>query len=65
MSAENIQARLVLTSKPKATLHKFLTVPPEQNNGVTVEKYSTRFGTTFEKHIAANGVTTWWRLVNK
>jgi len=63
MSNENLHPRLVLTSKPRATLHKFATIPGEANNGTTIEKYTTRFGTTFEKHIQANGVTTWWRLV--
>jgi hypothetical protein len=55
--------RLVLVNKPKANLYKFFTVPPEQNGGVTVEKYTTRFQVTYEKHIAQNGVTTWWRLL--
>jgi hypothetical protein len=41
----------------------YLTIPPEVNNGVRVEKYSTRFGWNYEKHVEANGVETWWKLV--
>jgi hypothetical protein len=55
--------KLVLVNKPKANLYKFFTVPAEQNGGVTVEKYTTRYQVTYEKHIAQNGVTTWWRLL--
>jgi hypothetical protein len=41
----------------------YLTIPPEANGGVKVEKYSTRFGWNYEKHIEPNGVVTWWKLV--
>jgi hypothetical protein len=57
------QGKLILVNKPKATVYKFFTVPAAQNNGVEVEKFTTRYGVTFEKHIEANGVTTWWRLL--
>lgn len=55
--------KLVLVNKPRANVYKFFTVPAAQNGGVTVEKYTTKYGATFEKHIAANGVTTWWMLL--
>jgi hypothetical protein len=55
--------RLILSPKPRARLMKYLTLPAELNNGITVEKYSTRFGANFEAHIQANGVVTWWKLV--
>jgi hypothetical protein len=54
--------RLILSPKPTARLALYLTIPAEANNGVTVEKYSTRFGWNYEKHIQANGVATWWKL---
>jgi hypothetical protein len=56
--------RLVLVNKPKATLYQFFTVPAAQNGGVEVVKFTTRYGVTFEKHIEASGVTTWWRLLS-
>ena len=55
--------KLILVNKPKANIFLFFTVPAAQNNGVVVEKYTTRHGVTFEKHIAQNGVVTWWRLL--
>lgn len=55
--------RLILAPKPSALLHLYDTIPPELNHGVTVEKYSTRFGWNYEKHIQPNGVATWWKLV--
>lgn len=55
--------RLVLVNKPRANLYKFFTIPAEQNGGVMVEKYTTRYGVTFEKHIGQNRVVTWWRLL--
>jgi hypothetical protein len=55
--------RLILAPKPSAVLRLYLTIPPEANHGVTVEKYSTRFGWNYEKHIDLNGVATWWKLV--
>ena len=55
--------RLILSPKPSAALTKYLTVYPPSMPGVTVEKYSTRFGWNYERHIAQNGVETWWKLV--
>jgi len=55
--------KLVLVNKPKANLYQFFTVPAAQNGGVEVVKYTTRYGVTFEKHIQASGVVTWWRLL--
>jgi hypothetical protein len=55
--------RLILAPKPSAVVRLYLTIPPEVNNGVRVEKYSTRFGWNYEKHVEANGVETWWKLV--
>lgn len=55
--------RLILASKPRAAMFLFLTIPAEANHGVKVEKYSTRFGWNYEKHIQENGVATWWKLV--
>lgn len=55
--------RLLLAPKPSAHMVLFETIPPELHNGVTVEKYSTRFGWNYEKHIQPNGVATWWKLV--
>lgn len=57
--------RLILAPKPSAALRLYLTIPPEANNGVKVEKYSTRFGWNYEKHIQPNGVETWWKLIKK
>lgn len=54
--------RLLLSPKPTARLVLYLTVPAEANNGVTVEKYSTRFGWNYERHIQPNGVATWYKL---
>jgi hypothetical protein len=55
--------KLILANKPKADIYLFFTVPAAQNGGVTVEKYTTKYGATFEKHIAQNGVTQWYRLI--
>ena len=55
--------KLVLCNKPKANIYLFFTVPAAQNGGIEVQKYTTRYGVTFEKHIAQNGVVTWWRLL--
>jgi hypothetical protein len=55
--------RLLLSPKPSAAVHLYLTISPEVNHGVTVEKYSTRFGWNYEKHIQADGVATWYKLV--
>jgi hypothetical protein len=55
--------RLILAPKPSAAAVLYLTIPPEANGGIRVEKYSTRFGRNFEKHIDATGVATWWKLV--
>lgn len=55
--------RLILAPKPSALLVLYETIPPELHGGVTVEKYSTRFGWNYEKHIQPNGVATWWKLV--
>ena len=49
-----------LNSTECLTLYE--TIVPEQNNGVTIKKYSTRFGWNYEQHIALNGVSTWWKL---
>ena len=56
--------KLVLVNKPRANLYQFFTVPAAQNGGVEVVKYTTRYGATFEKHIAQNGVVTWYRLLS-
>lgn len=53
---------LQLSPAPKSVKRLYLTLPPGAHGDYTVEKYSTRFGTTFEKHIAPNGVATWWKL---
>jgi hypothetical protein len=53
---------LILSPKPRAHSVKYLTIPCRFHGECTVEKYSTKFGTTFEKHIAPNGVSTWWKL---
>ena len=53
----------MLCNKPKANIYLFFTVPAAQNGGIEVQKYTTRYGVTFEKHIAQNGVATWWRLL--
>lgn len=55
--------RLILAPKPSAHVVLFETIPAALNHGVTVEKYSTRFGWNYEKHIEQNGVSTWWKLV--
>ena len=55
---------LVLVNKPRGNVYLFFTVPAAQNGGVQVEKYTTKYGVTFEKHIAQNGVVTWWRLLS-
>jgi hypothetical protein len=55
--------RLILAPKPSAAVHLYLTVYPASLPGVVVEKYSTRFGWNYEKHIAQNGVETWYKLV--
>jgi hypothetical protein len=57
--------RLILAPKPSAHMVLYQTIPPEANNGVKVEKYSTRFGWNYEKHIQPNGVETWWKLIKK
>ena len=54
--------RLILSPKPSATLTKYLTVYPPHMPGVTVEKYSTRFGCNYERWIYPNGVEQWWKL---
>jgi hypothetical protein len=56
--------KLVLVNKPKANIYKFFTVPAAQNGGIEVEKYTTKFGVTYEKHIEVTGVITWWRLLS-
>lgn len=53
--------KLILSAKPSAEIRLYETIPPEANHGVTVEKYSSRFGANFERHIDAHGVVTWWR----
>jgi len=55
--------RLILSPKPSAALTLFSTLPPELHNGVTIKKYSTRFGYNYEEWIEPNGVTTWWKLI--
>lgn len=55
--------KLILHPKPSAYHVKYETIPAIQNGGVEVEKYSTRFGADFEKHTAANGIVTWYKLV--
>jgi hypothetical protein len=55
--------KLVLANKPKADTFQFFTVPAAQNGGVEVTKYTTRYGTTYEKHVDQIGITTWWKLV--
>jgi hypothetical protein len=55
--------RLILAPKPGAQLALYETIPASAHNGVVVEKYSTRFGWNYEKHIEPNGVATWWKLV--
>jgi len=55
--------KLVLSPKPKATAFLYATIPATQNHGVQIQKYSTRFGADFEKHTDADGIVTWWQLV--
>jgi hypothetical protein len=55
--------KLVLSPKPKANAVLYATIPATQNHGVQIQKYSTRFGADFEKHTDADGIVTWWRLV--
>jgi hypothetical protein len=53
---------LILSPAPRSAIRKYLTLPPDATRAYTVEKYSTRFGSTFEKHIMPSGVATWWKL---
>jgi hypothetical protein len=55
--------RLIACAAPKSKVKLYFTIQPEQNNGVKVEKWATRFGTGFEKHIQPNGVFVWYKLV--
>jgi hypothetical protein len=55
--------RLILAPRPSAIVTKYLTQPHPIEQGVLVEKYSTRFGWHYEKWIYPNGTEVWWKLV--
>jgi hypothetical protein len=54
--------RLMVCAQPNAMLHLIETQPPLFNDGVQVERYTTRHKIVFEKHTAQNGCITWYRV---
>lgn len=54
---------LELSAAPRANVRLYLTLPPQGARTYTVEKWATRFGHTWERHIQPNGVATWYRLI--
>lgn len=55
----------IVVAKPKARLWLIHTQPPLDGEGVTVERFTTRHGATFERHSTAAGHIQWFKVENK
>jgi hypothetical protein len=53
---------LTVCAKPNSVLSLIEKQPPLFNEGVTVERYASHRGMIYERHVASNGVATWYRV---